>query len=219
MNTKKAVVFDLDGTLLNTIGDISQSVNHALKAFAQKEHDEETIKTFVGNGWKRLIELSVEGGTQNPLFEKIYEESKKYYSSHSQIKTCAYDGVVELIKALSERGIKTGIVSNKPHDQVRYLASLYFSEFIPENFAWGENEALGIKRKPSPDCVNALISEMNVKKEEAVYVGDSDVDILTAKNAGLDCISVAWGFKTKEFLEEHGASKIILKPEELLNCL
>ena len=216
MSTKKAVVFDLDGTLLDTIGDIAVSVNHALKAFGQKEHSEAQIKTFVGNGWKRLIELSVEGGTENPLFEKIYEESKEYYAAHSQIKTRAYDGIIMLMKALAERKIKMGIVSNKPHDQVRFLASKYFSEYIPEDFAWGENESCGIKRKPAPDCVNALLSAMQVTKEDAVYVGDSDVDILTAKNAGVDCISVAWGFKTEQFLKEHNAQKIIKKPEELL---
>ncbi|MBO4404969.1 MAG: HAD-IA family hydrolase [Treponema sp.] len=216
---KKAVIFDLDGTLLDTIEDIKDSVNHALEQFSLKTHSTDTIRSFVGNGFARLIELSVEGGKDNPLFTDVLNSALSWYAGHSQVKTKAYDGIKELLSALKEKGIKTAIVSNKPCAQVKQLAEIYFSDFMDSSLANGENEKAGIKRKPAPDMVTSLLSAMDVKPQEALYCGDSDVDIMTARNAGLDCVSVSWGFKSCSFLEEFGADKIIDTPLELLKYI
>lgn len=213
---KKAVIFDLDGTLLNTLDDICDSVNHALSEFGFKNRTIDEVRSFVGNGFERLIELALEGGKDNPEFPRVYELAKNWYASHAQIKTAAYEGITELLESLKEKGIMMGVVSNKPHEQVKYLVSLHFGNFVRPECAWGENEAAGIKRKPYPDCVNQVINTMGISKEDAVYCGDSDVDIKTARNAGLKCISVDWGFKTRSFLEQNGAETIISRPSELL---
>lgn len=215
----KAVIFDLDGTLLDTLEDLTDSTNRALTKNEFSTHTIEEIRTYVGNGLAVLIERAIPGGRENPKFQNTLHDMQEDYAKNSQVKTKPYDGVLSLINQLNERGIKTGIVSNKPDAQVKDLAAIYFSSAISPETAIGEKEAQGIRRKPNPDSVLAVIDKLGVKKEDCIYVGDSDVDIQTAKNAGIPCISVTWGFRSEAFLKEHGASKIIHQPHELLNLL
>lgn len=219
MISTKAVIFDLDGTLLDTIQDLYLSCNHAMNEVGSKERTLEEVRAFVGNGYPRLIELCLENGKENPLYDKAVESGKKWYSIHCNDNTKPYDGILEVLETLSSKGIKSAIVSNKPDPQVKDLCKIYFSKYITTDFAIGENEKNGIKRKPYPDSLNKVLQLMGISKEEAIYVGDSDVDIMTAKNAGLRCISVCWGFRSKEFLLENGATNIISAPDELLHLV
>lgn len=212
-----AVIFDLDGTLLNTLEDLKDSCNHALKKFNFPLRTLDEVRGFVGNGISKLMERAIPSGKENPLFEKCLDELKNDYAKNYRNKTKAYDGVIAAIKNLKLHGIKTGIVSNKPDAQVKELAELYFSDCIKKETAVGERN--GIQRKPSPDSLNEVIKILDVKKENVIYVGDSDVDIETAKNAGTRCISVSWGFRDTEFLKQHNASLIVNNTEELLDAI
>lgn len=215
----KAIIFDLDGTLMDSLEDLYLSCNYAMKAVNSKERTRDEVRSFVGNGYPRLIELALKDGKNNPLYEKAVEEGKSWYSIHCNDHTKPYDGILNTLEALSKKGIKCAIVSNKPDPQVKDLCKNHFLKYIPTDFAIGEDEKNGIKRKPHPDSVNKVLRLMKLSNEEALYVGDSDVDIMTAKNAGLKCISVNWGFRTSDFLLENGATNIISKPEELLHLV
>ncbi|MDY4901796.1 MAG: HAD family hydrolase [Treponema sp.] len=215
----KAVIFDLDGTLLNTLDDIAESCNFALSAFNFPLRTVDEVRQFVGNGYSRLIELAVPGGKENPLFQQVLQKGKDFYSKNCQNKTAPYDGIPELMEKLSKEGIKLGIVSNKPDNEVKTLAKRYFNSYVTKETAVGEMEDKGIRRKPFPDSVNKLISILGVNKEEALYVGDSDVDVLTAKNAGIKCISVTWGFRTRDFLEKNGALYFADSPAQLFQMI
>lgn len=213
MKRYKAVIFDLDGTLLNTLEDLTDAVNHVMRQFNYPEHTIEEIRSFVGNGIKLLIERSLPDGKDNPEFDKIFSEFKLYYTSHCQIKTRPYDGIMELIAALKEQGYKLAIVSNKNQSAVTELNNIYFSDYI--STAIGEKE--GVRKKPAPDTVIKALSELGISSDDAVYVGDSDVDRETAKNSDMDCISVTWGFRDRKLLESLNPYAIIDKPAELLN--
>lgn len=211
----KAVVFDLDGTLLNTLYDLTDSVNEALKTYGQPERTLEEIRSFVGNGIRNLIIEAVQNGEKNPLFEEIFSYFKEYYKNHCNRKTAPYEGVMELIKELKDRGIKMAIVSNKIDAGVKELNAVHFADYI--DVAIGEQE--GISRKPAPDSLMEALRVLGVDKENALYVGDSDVDIQTAKNAGICCVSAAWGYRELSFLVENDAENIIGHPLELLEYL
>lgn len=213
MKRYKAVIFDLDGTLLNTLEDLTDAVNHVMRQFNYPEHTIEEIRSFVGNGIKLLIERSLPDGKDNPEFDKIFSEFKLYYTSHCQIKTRPYDGIMELISSLKEQGYKLAIVSNKNQSAVTELNNIYFSDYI--STAIGEKE--GVRKKPAPDTVIKALSELGISSDDAVYVGDSDVDRETAKNSDMDCISVTWGFRDRKLLESLNPYAIIDKPAELLN--
>ncbi|MCI7396778.1 MAG: HAD-IA family hydrolase [Spirochaetia bacterium] len=217
MKNIKAVIFDLDGTLLDTIQDLADSCNKTLEQLGMPPRTLEEVRSFVGNGIARLMEQAVPKGKDNKDFEKSVELMKKNYSSNWHNKTKPYDGIMDLISALKERGIKIGINSNKPDPQVKELARLYFSEVVDETTAVGEKE--GFKRKPFPDLANEIIRIMGVEKEEVIYIGDSEVDVATARNAGIKCISVTWGFRSRKLLEENGAKIFADKPEEILNLI
>lgn len=217
MNSKiKAVIFDLDGTLLDTLNDLAASINHALTKFGYPERTLEEVRQFVGNGYKRLVELAIPGGIQNKNFLEVLDEGKSWYSEHCNDTTKPYDGILDTLKSLKNQGIKLAIVSNKPDPQVKVLAKKYFSGLVDQETSIGENEDLGIKRKPAPDSLLHVLKIFGLEKEEAIYVGDSEVDILTARNAGMDCTSVDWGFRSRDTLVENGATRIISRPEELL---
>ncbi|MBQ0167988.1 MAG: HAD family hydrolase [Treponema sp.] len=203
-----AVIFDLDGTLLDTLEDLAESCNFAMKSCGFKEHSIEAVRSFVGNGYSRLIELAVPDGKNNPLYQQALKAGKDYYSKNWQNRTKPYEGILSLVSELNAAGIKTGIVSNKPDAEVKKLAALYFPKQITEETAIGEKEAEGIRRKPFPDSVNRVLEILRVKKENALYVGDSEVDIETARNASIDCLSVSWGFREKSYLIEKGAVHI-----------
>ena len=205
----------MDGTLLNTLYDLTDAVNWSLEKFGQPTRSIEEVKAFVGNGLRNLMLQAVPNGEENPVFENLFEFFREYYKSHCNIKTVPYEGIIELMKELKGRGIKMAIVSNKIDSGVKELNQIHFSEFV--DIAIGEREGIG--RKPAPDSVNEALRLLEVDKEHAVYVGDSDVDIQTAQNAAIRCVSVSWGFRDEAFLMEHGAGIMIDRPLELLEYL
>lgn len=202
MNNYDTVIFDLDGTLLDTLDDLMVAVNHVMRKYGFPEHTREAIRTFVGNGVVQLISRAVPGGQQNPAFDAALADYRTYYESHTMEHTKPYDGVMELIATLREKGYKLAVVSNKQDAATKSLCAECFP-LIP--FAMGEMESRGIRRKPHPDMVEETIRALGSVKERCCYIGDSEVDVLTAKNAGIDCISVTWGFRTREELTESGA--------------
>lgn len=219
METKKytTIVFDCDGTLLNSLNDLYVSTNYALKQSGYPQRTLDEVRRFVGNGVKLLMERAVPAGTSPEDFEKCYACFKQHYAKNCGTTTRPYDGIMEMLQALSEKGYKLALVSNKPDGQVQTLNSDFFSRFIP--VAIGEQEDKGIHKKPAPDMVEEALRRLHSTKAEAVYVGDSDVDVATGKNSGLDCISVLWGFRDKAFLLEHGATVFIEQPMDILNLV
>ena len=205
------VIFDLDGTLLDTLDDLADSVNHVLSVFGWPLRTRDEVMAFVGNGLRNLMKKAVPDGEANPHFEEAAALQRTYYSSHSNIKTAPYEGIMELVERLREDGVIMAIVSNKRDNAVKDLRDAYFKGYI--DIAVGESE--GVRRKPYPDTVLKVIELTGKNKEECLYVGDSEVDILTAANAGIDCIEVSWGFRSKEQLIESGASIIVDDAEEL----
>jgi phosphoglycolate phosphatase len=214
---KKAVIFDLDGTLLNTLDDLADSTNYALSKFGYPTRTIEEVRQFVGNGVAKLIERAIPEGKNNPNFEKCLSIFKENYAQNMYNKTAPYNGIIEMLSNLKSKGIKIAVVSNKFDLAVKELCKKYFEGFI--DFAAGENEAQGIKKKPAPDTVISVLNEFNFASEDAVYVGDSDVDIMTAKNSKMPCISVTWGFRDEKFLLENGATILINAPSEIYNHL
>lgn len=214
---KKAVIFDLDGTLLNTLDDLADSTNYALSRFGYPTRTIEEVRQFVGNGVAKLIERAIPEGKNNPNFEKCLAIFKENYAQNMYNKTAPYNGIIEMLSNLKSKGIKIAVVSNKFDLAVKELCKKYFEEFI--DFAAGENEAQGIKKKPAPDTVISVLNKFNFAPEDAVYVGDSDVDIMTAKNSQMPCISVTWGFRDEKFLLENGATILINAPSEIYNHL
>lgn len=211
---KKIFIFDMDGTLLNTLEDLMISTNYALSQFNYPTHTLEEIRFFVGNGVAKLIERAIPNGLNNKNYEKCLEIFKKHYAKNMYNHTSAYAGISEMLKALKNKNIKTAVVSNKFDLAVKELSNKYFGNLI--DIAIGENEQAGIKKKPAPDTVFEVLNIMNLKSEDAIYIGDSDVDIMTAKNSNMPCISVTWGFRDREFLIKNNATIIVDKPEEIL---
>ncbi len=207
-------IFDLDGTLLDTLGDLAASVNHALRAHGMPEHTIDDVRRFVGNGVRLLMERAVPDGADNPDFEATFATFRQYYMQHSLDTTRPYEGIPETLQALKARGCQLAVVSNKMMAATQSLIRHFFPDTI--SVAIGEHEAEGIRKKPAPDTVLAALRQLGVGKEGAVYVGDSDVDIETARNSGLPCISVLWGFRDRDFLLHHGATTFIAAPSELL---
>lgn len=214
---KKAVIFDLDGTLLNTLDDLADSTNYALSKFGYPTRTIDEVRQFVGNGVAKVIERAIPEGKNNSNFEKCLAIFKENYAQNMYNKTAPYNGIIEMLSNLKSKGIKIAVVSNKFDLAVKELCKKYFEGFV--DFAAGENEAQGIKKKPAPDTVISFLNEFNFAPEDAVYVGDSDVDIMTAKNSKMPCISVTWGFRDKKFLLENGATILINAPSEIYNHL
>lgn len=209
----EVIIFDLDGTLLDTLDDLHTSVNTALATFSYPLRTREEVRSFVGNGIAKLIERALGGKTQD--FEAVLAAFKAHYGAHCMDKTQAYAGIASLLQALKNKGIKAAVVSNKADFAVQKLAKEYFGDLLC--MAVGEDEARGIRKKPAPDSLLSVLERLGVAKENAVYVGDSEVDIQTAQNAGVACISVTWGFKDKEFLIENGGKIFADNAEELLS--
>mgnify|MGYP003520080294 FL=1 len=205
-------IFDLDGTLLNTLNDLAASTNYALRWAGMPEHSVDDVRRFVGNGVKKLMERAIPDGLDNPKFDETYATFRKHYLEHSLDTTKPYSGIPEALAELKRRGKKLAIVSNKFYAATQELARHFFPETI--EVAIGERE--NIRKKPAPDTVLEAMRQLGVGKEGTVYIGDSDVDIDTARNVGVPCISVLWGFRDRDFLIEHGATHLISKPEELL---
>lgn len=195
---KNLVIFDLDGTLLDTLADLCDSVNETMRRFSSPERELCEVRRFVGNGAADLIAKSLEGGRDNPEYDSALAFFKEYYSSHSDIKTCPYNGTLDLLSRLRELGIISAIVSNKPDETTRYLTQRYFGELVADSV--GDRE--GLLRKPAPDKVFSVMKKYEC--DNAIFVGDSETDVLTAKNAGIECICMTWGFRDKEQMEAVG---------------
>lgn len=208
-------IFDLDGTLLDTLDDLAASVNYALQAHGMPVHSIDDVRRFVGNGVRKLMERAVPDGADNPLFEEAFATFRQHYMTHSLDTTRPYKGIPETLAALKARGCRLAVVSNKMMAATQSLCTHFFPDTI--EVAIGEHEAEGIRKKPAPDTVIAALDALGVGKERAVYVGDSDVDIQTARNSGLPCISVLWGFRDRDFLKQHGAESFISTPSELID--
>lgn len=206
-------IFDLDGTLLDTLDDLASAVNYALRTYGMPEHSRDAIRRFVGNGVRMLMIRAVPDGEQNPKFEEVFETFRKYYMQHSLDTTRPYDGIPEMLATLRQRGCRLAVVSNKFDAATKELCKHFFPNTI--EVAVGEHEAEGIRKKPAPDTVIEALSQLGVSSKNAVYVGDSDVDLETARNAALPCISVLWGFRDRDFLLAHGATTFITSPKEL----
>lgn len=215
MKNIKAIIFDLDGTLLNTLDDLADSVNYALGLFGFPERSLEEVRFFVGNGVRNLMKRAVPDGFNNPQFEDCLNAFREYYSKHLNSRTRPYDGIMELLSALHRGNYKMAIVSNKFDSAVKELAREYFSAYIP--VAIGESG--GVRKKPEPDCVFEALKELGADTSQALYIGDSEVDVETARNSGLPCIGVTWGFRSRELLAERGAEYIIDTPMELMKLL
>ena len=211
----KSFIFDLDGTILDTLDDLHDSVNYALSCADFPPRSLDDVRSFVGNGILKLVQRAVPEGTNDADVDKVYAAFKDYYRQHCADKTKPYNGIVSALRKLKAEGYKLAVVSNKADFGVQILCKKYFDGLF--EFAVGAKE--GIRKKPYPDAVLEVLERMCVEKSEAVYIGDSDVDIETAKNAGLRCISVDWGFRSREFLLEHGAETIISCPDELFLTL
>lgn len=212
MKEYSTYVFDLDGTLLNTIDDLAASTNYALRQYGMKEHSVDDVRRFVGNGVKKLMERAVPGGTDNPLFEETYATFRQHYLEHSLDTTRPYPGIEQLLSELRRRGKRIAVVSNKFYAATQELCRHFFGDTV--EVAIGERE--DIRRKPAPDTVVEALRQLGVTTDNAVYIGDSDVDVATARNSGLPCISVLWGFRDKDFLLAHGATTFVSEPREIL---
>lgn len=213
----KAVVFDLDGTLLDTLDDLTNSVNAALNKKKMPERTREQVREFVGNGIAKLIERAVPAGTNEVERNEVLSIFREHYGKHCQERTAPYEGIMALLEQLNERGYSLAVVSNKADFAVKELVPFYFEKQIP--VAMGEKEEAGIPKKPAPDMVWKVLEELDCQKKEAIYVGDSDVDMETAKQAGLPFVGVGWGFRGRIFLEKMGAEYIVDKPGEIASLL
>ena len=207
---KTAILFDLDGTLLDTLQDLIDSTNATLAHFGYPLRTAEEVRQFVGNGAKRLFELALPEGSTPQTVAEALAWFKEYYPAHSQIKTKPYDGILEALEEIRKE-FPVAVVSNKPDVAAKPLCKTYFWDI----YAQGESSAC--PRKPAPDMVFAAMKALGA--ESCIYVGDSEVDVLTAKNAGVPCLSVLWGFRDKQILVEAGAEHFCENPKDLLKLL
>lgn len=207
---KIGVLFDLDGTLLNTLEDLKDAVNHILRQYGCPERSLDEVRRFVGNGAERLIRLALPGKENDPPVLQVLADFRQYYAAHCRVKTCPYDGILEALGEI-KRQFPVAIVSNKPDAAVKPLCKDYFGDV----YARGESD--DCPRKPAPDMVKKAMESIGV--DACIYVGDSDVDVVTAKNAGVPCLSVLWGFRDKGCMEEVGAKHFCSAPSELPQIL
>ena len=201
----KLALFDLDGTVLDTLEDLTDATNAAMAMHGYPTHSIDAVRSFVGNGIGNLIRSALPEGTNEAEFHTVLGDFKKYYGEHCADKTKPYDGVLEMLRTLRAAGVQTAVVSNKADFAVKALAERYFKGLF--DIAIGERE--GVARKPAPDSVLEVMRELGADTAECVYIGDSDVDVLTAKNAGVDGIFVTWGFRSEACLRETGATELV----------
>ena len=209
------VIFDMDGTVLDTLEDLTISVNHVLREFGMPERTLEEYRLFFGNGIRHALELAVPAGTPAETIDRMLPVFREHYDAHCLDHTKPYDGIIDLIKSLKDKGYRLAIVSNKIDSAVKELNDMFFSKYV--SVAIGEQA--GVRRKPAPDTVLAALEELGSSKKEAIYIGDSEVDLKTAENSGLPAISVLWGFRSRDFLTENGAIYFAEKPEEIIDIL
>ncbi|MBQ8616969.1 MAG: HAD-IIIA family hydrolase [Clostridia bacterium] len=212
----KAVIWDLDGTLLNTLDDLAASTNAALAQNGLPVRTTDEVRRFVGNGVHKLIERAVpELGEKHPQFQAVLDSFVAHYGAHSKDHTAPYEGVIDVLDALAAQGVKLAIVSNKIDFAVKALSRDYFGGRMLSSV--GDDPSR--RKKPAPDSVLEAMRQMGVNAEESVYVGDSDVDVITARNAGIPCIAVTWGFRSEESLVEAGAQHVARRPQDILDIV
>ena len=210
-----AVIFDLDGTLLNTLTDLKEAVNHALRQFSFPERTTDEIRSFIGNGVVKLMERSTPQGTDSKTQQECLDCFREYYLKHMSDNTAPYRGIKELLVSLKEKGVKTAVVSNKLHPAVEGLCDDFFTGLIDKAIGVSEET----ERKPSPVNVFKAIKHLHTSENDTIYVGDSEVDVMTAHNAGLKCIGVTWGFRDKNELTEKGCEFIADTTVEVLKIV
>ena len=208
-------IFDLDGTLLSSLADLAASCNYALRTNGMPERTLDEVRRFVGNGVKKLMERATPDGLQNPLFDKTLADFRQHYMKHNLDTTCPYEGVMPMLEELQRRGKKVAVVSNKFYAATQELCHHFFGDLV--TVAIGERE--DIRKKPAPDTVIEALRQLNATAEESVYIGDSDVDIDTARNAGMDCILVSWGFRERELLASFDPVAIADQPSDIWEIL
>lgn len=212
----RSILFDLDGTLLDTLDDLANSVNYALRTHHLPERSHTEIRSFLGNGIRNLMLDAVGRGMSDEAFEPVFQTFRTYYVEHCLDKSKPFAGIIDLLKALQQRGITMAVVSNKLHPAVVELNERFFKDYITS----AVGESAKVRRKPNPDAVLAALSELGCSKDEAVYVGDSEVDLHTAQNAGMQCMLVLWGFRDEDFLRSlPGASLFAQCPADILSWL
>lgn len=211
----KAVIFDMDGTILNTLDDLFQATNYTLKHFGYAERTFDEVRMFVGNGIRKLVERALPAGASDEKIDEALDEFLRFYKDHTNDYTSAYPGIQKLVTELKKLGIKTGVSTNKADAPAQVLGQKYFDGVF--DLIVGQQDGLNIK--PAPDSVELILEKFGIEKKDAVFIGDSDVDVETAKNSGLDFIGVDWGFRGRKFLEEHGAKTIVSKAEEILELV
>ena len=211
----KAALFDFDGTLIYTIPDLADAVNYGLGKYGYPTYDYPTIQTFVGNGVRRLVSRALPGGEENPDMDGVFAAFSEYYDLHCMDKTAPYEGIMELLDALRAKGIPMAIVTNKYQSAAEELRRKFFADYIPII----EGDVEGRERKPNPAPVLAALAALGVSAEEAVYVGDTEVDMQTAGNSGLDFIAVEWGFRSLDQLHALGIEKIAMKPMDIVDMI
>jgi len=211
----RLMIFDLDGTILDTLDDLSDALNHTLRwgGFPVRTRDE--ARSFIGNGIRNLIKRGAPDGTAEEVIDELHREFAAYYALHSADRTGPYAGIPELLRTLRQEGGQLAVVSNKADPAVKPLMDLYFPGLF--DAAYGERP--GIPRKPSPEAVWAVMEAFGVNREDTVYIGDSEVDVATAHNSGAACICVDWGFRDRSVLEQAGAEQIVSTPAALLELL
>lgn len=212
---KHAVIFDLDGTLLNTLGDLRAATNHALEVRGLPPHSMEEIRQFIGNGIRLLICRAMPEGTPEAEIDAALDDFKAYYAAHIHDRTVPYDGIPQLLTALRKRGIKVAVLSNKIDSASQQLMEYFFPG--KTDVVFGEH--VGVPRKPDPTSCRMVMQQLGVQPEQVLYVGDSGTDMQTAKNAGLYAVGVTWGFRSKEVLLEYGADVLVHRPEQILQIL
>ncbi len=215
MGTINTVIFDMDGTVLNTLDDLTDAVNYVFSKFDLPPRDKEDYRHFFGNGIGYAMKCAAPTGTPDALFDQMIPVFREYYDAHCLDKTAPYEGILDLMKALYDKGYKMAIVSNKIDSAVKELNEKFFSKYV--SVAIGEKP--GVKRKPAADTVLTALSELGSSRSEAIYVGDSEVDLQTARNSGLPCIAVLWGFRDKDLLAKNGATTFATAPADVLNIL
>lgn len=212
---KHAVIFDLDGTLLNTLGDLRAATNHALEVRGLPPHSMEEIRQFIGNGIRLLICRAMPEGTPEAEIDAALDDFKAYYAAHIHDRTVPYDGIPQLLTALRKRGIKVAVLSNKIDSASQQLIEYFFPG--KTDVVFGEH--VGVPRKPDPTSCQMVMQQLGVQPEQVLYVGDSGTDMQTAKNAGLYAVGVTWGFRSKEVLLKYGADVLVHRPEQILQIL
>ena len=209
------IVWDMDGTVLNTLIDLRDCVNYVLRKYNMPEHTIEEYRRYFGSGIRYALECAVVDGTPSETIDEMLPIFKEHYDVHCLDNTCPYDGILDAMKKLKEKGYKMAIVSNKIDSAVKELNEKFFKEYV--DVAIGETS--GTKRKPAPDMVEQALKELGSSKEESIYICDSEVDLQTAINSSLPCISVLWGFRDRDYLIEQGATTFAETPEELVQLL